>query len=338
MFLAVAQSPDGISVANRYRLMAEIGHGPGSTVWHAHDEHLVQDVAIKELRLPATMTEADRSALLHRLLREARTATSPGHPASVRVHDVVAEQDRIWIIMDPVVTPDPHQLITESGALPPEPETHAAGRPPDVLASAEGESPERAPGQGADRGGAADSPHPPAPHPRAPARRSRGDHRGSRSGPPPATVRPGRTAPGDRRRARRAAGLTAATCLFGIIGAGVLVIGMMREQPGTSRDRTAPPVSGSAPVTASSAAPEGLETNTLVVRAAGDTCKIFVARPGNTEVIFDGVLTRGQILRYDLPRMDLVVRDASACQVWINGSQEPVGLPGERKDYTVEER
>jgi hypothetical protein len=113
---------------------------------------------------------------------------------------------------------------------------------------------------------------------------------------------------------------------------------VIRERPGVSRDRTVSAVSAGTPVTGPSTPPEGLETAALVVRAVGGTCGVFVARPGNTEVLFDGLLARGQVARYDLPRLDVVVRDAGACRVWINGVQEPGGRPGERKNYSVGER
>ncbi|NDU76759.1 hypothetical protein GWI34_29645, partial [Actinomadura sp. DSM 109109] len=88
--------------------------------------------------------------------------------------------------------------------------------------------------------------------------------------------------------------------------------------------------------TAGATAPPGAATSTLVVRARTDSCKIFVSVPGAAmTVLSDETLHMGEARQYDQPRVNAVVYDASACDVWVNGRQKPVGKPGERQNYTL---
>jgi hypothetical protein len=127
-------------------------------------------------------------------------------------------------------------------------------------------------------------------------------------------------------------GLIGATVASCGIGATALIVGMMRESPGPPP--TAPPSSPAG--TSQVAAPPGAATSTLVVRARSDLCKIFVSVPGNAPtVLSDETLRRGEARQYDQPRLNAVICDASACDVWVNGAQKPVGKPGERQSYTL---
>ncbi|QFG24834.1 serine/threonine-protein kinase [Actinomadura sp. WMMB 499] len=146
---------------------------------------------------------------------------------------------------------------------------------------------------------------------------------GPRSGRRPATP---------RRRLTVVAALVAATVASCGVGATALVVGMMREGP--------EPSSTPAPSTTSAAAggtvPAGVASSTLVVRAKGDSCKIFVSVPGAAmQVLSDETLVRGEARKYDQQRLNAVIYDSSACDVWMNGRHEPGGAPGERKSYTV---
>ncbi|MEO3822468.1 serine/threonine-protein kinase [Actinomadura sp. B10D3] len=144
--------------------------------------------------------------------------------------------------------------------------------------------------------------------------------------------RSGRRAPTPRYRLMVVIGLIGATVASCGIGATALIVGMMRESPGPS-----PTASSSGPAgTGQVAAPPGVESSTLVVRARSDSCKIFVSVPGNAiTVLSDETLRQGEARQYDQPRINAVIYDASACDVWVNGTQKPVGKPGERQNYTL---
>ncbi|GAA4021855.1 hypothetical protein GCM10022247_52590 [Allokutzneria multivorans] len=87
-------------VAGRYRLVRRVGAGGFGRVWEARDEVLHIDVAVKELWLPQSLSEAELAERLTRATREARNAARlREHPNIVAVHDVVVEDDIPWIVM-----------------------------------------------------------------------------------------------------------------------------------------------------------------------------------------------------------------------------------------------
>jgi serine/threonine protein kinase len=117
-----AQPPepgDGRLLARRYRLLTVVGHGGMGTVWHAHDEVLGRDVAVKEVILPHGMSQDEREVHHKRTFREARTAARLAHPGVVTVFDVVEEGGRPWIIMELIKAPSLDQVIKDKGRLPP---------------------------------------------------------------------------------------------------------------------------------------------------------------------------------------------------------------------------
>lgn len=58
-------------VAGRYRLLDPLGEGGMGTVWRARDEVLGREVAVKEVRAPAGLPDADVQRMYARLEREA---------------------------------------------------------------------------------------------------------------------------------------------------------------------------------------------------------------------------------------------------------------------------
>ncbi|SEG99229.1 Serine/threonine protein kinase [Nonomuraea solani] len=107
-------------LAGRYSLMSQLGQGGMGTVWLAVDELLRQQVAVKEVRLPADLDEAARRDLTERTLREARAAARlRSHPSIVTVHDVVMDSGRPWIVMELVHGRSLDRIVREDGPLPP---------------------------------------------------------------------------------------------------------------------------------------------------------------------------------------------------------------------------
>ncbi|MBO0517388.1 serine/threonine-protein kinase [Streptomyces beijiangensis] len=106
-------------LAGRYRLGELIGRGGMGKVWRAHDEVLHRTVAVKELTAGLFVSEADRTVLHARTQKEARAAARINHPGVVTVHDVIAYDDRPWIVMEYVDGPSLADVAKESGALAP---------------------------------------------------------------------------------------------------------------------------------------------------------------------------------------------------------------------------
>jgi serine/threonine protein kinase len=109
---------EGSVLGRRYRLLSQVGRGGMGRVWHAHDDLLHRDVAVKEVIFPPGLTASDREVLYERTLREARSAARLTHPGIVTVHDVVEEDGRPWIVMEFVRAPSLQEVIEEEGRLP----------------------------------------------------------------------------------------------------------------------------------------------------------------------------------------------------------------------------
>src|ERR1700689_1840154 len=109
----------GHLVAGRYRLNDQLGRGAMGIVWRGRDELLERDVAIKEVRVPAMVSQEDAGIVYQRTLREARTAARLNHPGVVTVFDVVEENGSPWIVMELVQARALDQIVTEDGPLPP---------------------------------------------------------------------------------------------------------------------------------------------------------------------------------------------------------------------------
>ncbi len=107
-------------IADRYRLLARIGQGGQGRVWHARDEMLHRDVAIKELVLPAGIEDDERAEMHARTLREARAVALVANPHVVRVYDVVQHDDEPWIVMELVDATSLDDAIHDGGPATPE--------------------------------------------------------------------------------------------------------------------------------------------------------------------------------------------------------------------------
>ncbi|MGW6914998.1 protein kinase domain-containing protein [Kitasatospora sp. NPDC054939] len=114
-----AQGSTGRLLAGRYRLEAVIGRGGMGTVWRAEDEMLGRTVAVKELRMNASVEEDERHRLITRTLREAKATARIRHSSAVTVFDVVEEDDRPWIVMELVESRSLADVVKEDGPLEP---------------------------------------------------------------------------------------------------------------------------------------------------------------------------------------------------------------------------
>jgi eukaryotic-like serine/threonine-protein kinase len=106
-------------VAGRYRLIEPLGRGGMGRVWRARDEVLHREVAVKEIVLPADLTDVEQQELHLQTLREARAAARLNHPGVIRIHDVLRTGDQSWIVMEYVPARSLLQVMREDGPLPP---------------------------------------------------------------------------------------------------------------------------------------------------------------------------------------------------------------------------
>ncbi|MFF9862272.1 serine/threonine-protein kinase [Streptomyces tendae] len=112
--------PDGERViAGRYRLLSPLGEGGMGTVWRARDELLRREVAVKEVRAPARLPQADVGRMYARLEREAWAAARISHPNVVTVYDVATDGGRPWIVMELVRGLSLADLLDAEGPLEP---------------------------------------------------------------------------------------------------------------------------------------------------------------------------------------------------------------------------
>ncbi|MEV8016610.1 serine/threonine-protein kinase [Streptomyces sp. NPDC086554] len=87
-------------IAGRYRLEARLGRGGMGVVWRATDQFLGRQVAVKELALDETLSDAEALLQRERTLREARAAAQLRHPHIIVVHDVVVQDEHPYIVME----------------------------------------------------------------------------------------------------------------------------------------------------------------------------------------------------------------------------------------------
>ncbi|MFJ9693565.1 serine/threonine-protein kinase [Kitasatospora sp. NPDC101183] len=112
-------STGGRLLAGRYRLNGVLGRGGMGTVWRAEDEMLGRTVAVKELRMNASVDEEEKHRLIVRTLREAKATARIRHASAVTVFDVVEEDDRPWIVMELVESRSLADVVREDGPLAP---------------------------------------------------------------------------------------------------------------------------------------------------------------------------------------------------------------------------
>src|SRR5690606_29089 len=105
--------------AGRYRLTDVVGRGGMGTVWRARDETLGRWVAVKELRLPSGIEDAERRRLVTRTMREAQAIASIRSRGAATVYDVVEEHSRPWIVMELIEGRSLADVIRSEGPMPP---------------------------------------------------------------------------------------------------------------------------------------------------------------------------------------------------------------------------
>ncbi|MGB8962793.1 MAG: protein kinase [Pseudonocardiaceae bacterium] len=91
---------EGELIAGRYRLISRLGSGAMGVVWRARDERLHRTVAIKQLLLPATLSDIEADEANRRAMREGRITARLHHPHAIAVYDVVDHAGQPCLIME----------------------------------------------------------------------------------------------------------------------------------------------------------------------------------------------------------------------------------------------
>ncbi len=73
---------------------------------------------------------------------------------------------------------------------------------------------------------------------------------------------------------------------------------------------------------------------TVAVTVTGPRCPIFVRVPGG-DILVNSVLVRGRSVSFYDQRLSVVLGDASAARVYVNGRLRPPGSAGHRAEFTV---
>jgi hypothetical protein len=107
-------------VDDRYELLFPIRSGGMGVVWRARDLLEEGEVAVKEIRFPGILQESARTALIEKLMAEARTISSLEHPGLVRVVEVLDAHDPPLIVTELVDGPTLADVVAADGPLSPE--------------------------------------------------------------------------------------------------------------------------------------------------------------------------------------------------------------------------
>jgi hypothetical protein len=107
-------------IGERYRLLSPLGTGGMGTVWHARDELLHRDGAVKEVVLPAGLPAEDAEQLRERTRREGRAAAKLDSPHAVTVYDVVEQDGHPYLVMELVQASTLSHVVKREGPLAPD--------------------------------------------------------------------------------------------------------------------------------------------------------------------------------------------------------------------------
>ena len=108
----------GRVLAGRYLLGARLGRGGMGTVWHATDQMLDREVAVKELSV-GHLAEEDLQIVQSRMKQEARAAARIKHPGVITIHDVVEQDGKPWIVMELIDGRSLSELVEQDGVIDP---------------------------------------------------------------------------------------------------------------------------------------------------------------------------------------------------------------------------
>ena len=104
-------------LADRYRLIRQVGSGGMGVVWEARDERLERPVAVKQLRPQVGLSPEEAELAKNRAMREARITARLHHRNAVPVFDVVEHEGQPCLIMQFLPSVPLSKELREGGPL-----------------------------------------------------------------------------------------------------------------------------------------------------------------------------------------------------------------------------
>jgi hypothetical protein len=108
----------GDLIAARYRVVSRVGGGSMGVVWHARDDVLRRDVAVKELLLQPGISDQQADEARRRAMREGRITARLHDPNAITVYDVAEHNGRPCLIMEYLPSTSLADVLAERTTLP----------------------------------------------------------------------------------------------------------------------------------------------------------------------------------------------------------------------------
>ncbi|NKQ53166.1 serine/threonine protein kinase [Amycolatopsis sp. K13G38] len=105
-------------IAGHYRLVEHIGSGAMGVVWRAVDERLERAVAVKQILAQPGLSEAERTSMRQRAMREAKNAARFQHPNAIVVFDIAEQDGDPCLVMEYLPSKSLSAVLGEQTTLP----------------------------------------------------------------------------------------------------------------------------------------------------------------------------------------------------------------------------
>ncbi|HEY4003603.1 MAG TPA: serine/threonine-protein kinase [Pseudonocardia sp.] len=113
----VALAHPGLLIAERYRLVEQVGVGAMGAVWLGTDLRLNRQVALKQVVLEPGLDLRQASEARQRILREGRISARLQHPHAVAIYDVSMHDGEPWLVMEYLRARSLAKVLTSDGLL-----------------------------------------------------------------------------------------------------------------------------------------------------------------------------------------------------------------------------
>src|SRR5687768_3714941 len=123
-------------IAERYRLLDQVGSGGMGVVWEGRDERLERRVALKQLYRQSGASTREAEVANQRAMREARLTARLQHPHAVPVFDAVEQDGQLWIVMPFIPSVTLAAVLEQGGPLQPNEAAKVGAQVASALAAA----------------------------------------------------------------------------------------------------------------------------------------------------------------------------------------------------------